>query len=61
VNEEARACRVRGGEICEETSSALPSRDKESRTCEDNGGCAFDAEIISEYEGDCFELSELIS
>jgi hypothetical protein len=62
VEDKARVRCGRGGDICEEMSSALPSRDKESRTCED-GGDNFDEEILSGHDegGECFELSKAIS
>jgi hypothetical protein len=62
VEDKARVRCGRGGDICEETSSALPSRDKESRTCEDDGGDNFAEEILSGHdEGECFELSKAVS
>jgi hypothetical protein len=51
VEDKARVRCGRGGENCEEISSALPSRDRDSRTCEDDGGETFAAEVLSGHEG----------
>ena len=58
VDDKARVCCGRRGDTCEEISSALPSRDSDSRTCEDDGGETFAAEILSGHDevGECFEL-----
>lgn len=37
VGAKGRDCCGRGGDTSEETSSALPSRDSDNRTCEEGG------------------------
>jgi hypothetical protein len=61
VEGKARVRCGRGGDTCEEISSALPSRDSDRRTCEDDGGETFAVEILSGHdeEGECFELIKI--
>lgn len=58
MDDKARVRCGRGGDTCEEISSALPSRESDSRTCEDDGGETFAAEIPSRHDegGEYFEL-----
>lgn len=61
--DKARICCERGGDNCEEMSSALPSKDKERRTCEDDGWDTFVAENLSGHDegGELFELPGIFS
>jgi hypothetical protein len=58
VDDNARVRCARGGDTCDEISSALPSSDSDSRTCEDDCGEIFAVEILSGHDerGEYFEL-----
>jgi hypothetical protein len=58
VDDKARVCCGRGGDTCEEISSALPSRDSDSRTCDDDGGETCAAVILCGHDegGEHLEL-----